>query len=64
MDRQHTISKEEAMKVLGRAGVPAEVIDEIAAQLEDPVDLDRHSSLFLRYGITRDILADRMGGSP
>jgi hypothetical protein len=61
---QHTIPKNEAMAVLNRAGFPPEVIDEIASQLADPVDLDRDSSLLLRYGITRDELTDRMGGSP
>jgi hypothetical protein len=61
---QHTIPKKEAMAALHRAGFPPEVIDEIASQLGDPVDLDRDSSLFLRYGITREELDDRMGGSP
>ena len=64
MVNQNTIPKAEAMAVLKRAGFPPEVIDEIASQLSDPVDVDRDSSLLLRYGITRDELADRMGGSP
>ena len=64
MVSQHTIPKNEAMAVLHRAGFPSQVIEEISSQLSDPVDLDRDSSLFLRYGITRDVLTDRMGGSP
>jgi len=52
------------MAVLHRAGFSSQVIEEISSQLSDPVDLDRDSSLFLRYGITREVLTDRMGGSP
>jgi hypothetical protein len=61
---QHTIPKSEAIAVLTRAGFSREVIDEVASQLSDPIDLDRDASLLLRYGITREELADRMGGSP
>jgi hypothetical protein len=61
---QHTIPKSEAIAVLTRAGFPPEVIDEVASQLSDPIDFDRDSSLLLRYGITREELTDRMGGSP
>ena len=64
MVNQNTIPKAEAIAVLKRAGFPPEAIDEITSQLSDPVDVDRDSSLLLRYGITRDELADRMGGSP
>jgi hypothetical protein len=60
----NTVPKAEAIAVFKRAGFPAEVIDEIASQLSDLIDIDRDSSLLLRYGITRDELADRMGGSP
>jgi len=48
---QNTIPKAEAMAVFKRAGFPAEVIDEIASQLSDPVDVDRDSSLLLRLGL-------------
>ena len=61
---QHTIPKETAKAVLRRAGYPTELIDEIASKLPDPVDLDRDSSLLLSYGITREVLTDRLGGSP
>jgi hypothetical protein len=64
MAGQHTISKETGLAVLRRAGFASKVIDELASQLPDPIDLDRDASLLLRYGITREVLTDRMGGSP
>jgi hypothetical protein len=64
MARQHTISKATALAVLRRAGFAPEVIDELVSQLPDPIDLDRDASLLLRYGITREVVTDRMGGSP
>jgi hypothetical protein len=59
-----TISREKAMTVLRRAGYPPDVVKEIAAQLPDPIDLDRYSALLQRYGITTQSLVNRMGGSP
>ena len=64
MVNHNTVPKAEAIAVFKRAGFPAEVIDEITSRLSDPIDSDRDSSLLLRYGITRDEPADRMGGSP
>jgi hypothetical protein len=52
------------MAVLRRAGFPEEVINKLASQLPDPIDIDRESSLLDRYGITMETLTDRMGGSP
>ena len=45
-------------------GYPTEVIEEIAAQLADPVDCERDSHIFERYGVTLSKLMDRMGASP
>jgi len=58
------ISKAEFARVLERVGYPAEVIDEITAQLEDPIDADRDAQVLERYGVTRGRLMDLMGGSP
>jgi hypothetical protein len=38
---------------------------EVAARdLPDPVELDRAAQFLAPYGITRDVLISRMGGSP
>jgi DNA-directed RNA polymerase subunit H (RpoH/RPB5) len=61
---QRTVSKDEAAKVLRRAGITPNQISEILAQLPDPFDLDRDSATLERYGVTRGRLVERMGGSP
>jgi hypothetical protein len=58
------LSKAKVITVIRRAGYPPEVVDRIASQLPDPVDLDREASLLARYGISHDQLIDRFGGSP
>ena len=60
----HQRPKAELVKVLQRAGIPEERIAEIAAQLPDPVDLDKSGALLQSYGLTRDALISLMGGSP
>jgi hypothetical protein len=57
-------SKAEFVRVLHRVGVPEETIAEIAAKLSDPVDLDESGAFLQTYGLTRDALISRMGGSP
>ena len=52
------------LAVLHRAGIPEDTVQALNAALEDPVDLRRDGNLLARYGITRDSLVDRMGGSP
>ena len=59
-----TITKAEALNVLRRVGIPAETIASILIELSDPIDLDRDQAVLARYGITREYLVDRMGGSP
>jgi hypothetical protein len=57
-------SKAELVRVLHDVGVPEETIVQIAAKLSDPVDLDKSGALLQSYGLTRDALISRMGGSP
>jgi hypothetical protein len=64
MAAPHTVPKDTFIAILHRAGFTAEVIDEIASQVPDPIDLDRDSTLLLRLGISRDLLSDRLGYSP
>jgi hypothetical protein len=58
------ISHAEFARVLRRAGYQPEVIDEIVAQLEDPIDVDRDSRVLARYNLTRGRLMEVMGTSP
>jgi hypothetical protein len=57
-------AKADVLAVLRRAGIPEQTVQALDAVLEDPVDLRRDGDLLARYGITRDRLIDRMGGSP
>jgi hypothetical protein len=57
-------SKAELLRVLGRFGLPEETMAQIAAQLPDPVNLNEAAQLLQRYGLTRDALISRLGGSP
>jgi hypothetical protein len=57
------ISKQELLRVLRRAGL-AEVAEEADRALPDPVELERAAEFGMRYGVTRDELISRMGGSP
>jgi len=59
-----TISHADARDVMQGAGYAAEVIEEVMAQLPDPIDLDRDGPVLERYGLTLDQLSDRMGASP
>ena len=56
--------KAELTRVLERADVTHDLIEEVTGELPDPVDFDRDSAVFDRYGLTRDRLVDMMGGSP
>jgi hypothetical protein len=55
--------KQEVVAILRRAGL-SEVADEADRSLPDPVGLERAAQFVFRYGITRDWLISRMGGSP
>jgi len=62
--RQRTMPKQEVIRVLLRAGYPSEMTDELEALLPDPVDVDRDRHLLDRFGLSKDGLIDRLGGSP
>jgi hypothetical protein len=57
-------SHEEAARLLRRAGYSDELINEVLSQLPDPVDIRRDEQILARYGLTRERMMDRMGGSP
>jgi hypothetical protein len=54
----------EVLGVLHRAGFTEAQIDEIKAELSDPVDLDDETGILMRHGLTREGLMGMMGGSP
>ncbi|MEA2566126.1 MAG: hypothetical protein QOD49_1303 [Actinomycetota bacterium] len=55
--RQHVVD------LLRRAGM-FEAADSAASSLSDPVGLDEAVAFLLPYGITKDFLISRLGGSP
>jgi hypothetical protein len=57
------LTKDEIVRVLKNAGLP-QVAEEAERSLPDEVDLERAAAFGARYGITRDELISRMGGSP
>jgi hypothetical protein len=60
----HYCSKGELLLVLQRIGLPHELIAEIETKLPDSVDLDEAGALLQGYGLTRDEVISRLGGSP
>lgn len=58
------ISHTEFSRVPRRVGYPVDLIEEITAQLVDPIDVDRDSHILEPYGVTRGRLVELMGGSP
>jgi hypothetical protein len=50
--------------VLRRAGYNPDLIEEILTLFHDPVDEAQLEAAFRRYGLTRDALTSRFGGSP
>jgi hypothetical protein len=57
------IAKREIVRMLRKAGLP-HVAEEAERALSDEVDLERALEFGARYGVTRDALISRMGGSP
>jgi hypothetical protein len=57
------ITREHVVDVLRTAGLP-EVADEADRSLPEQIDLERAAAFLGRYGITKDVLISRMGGSP
>ena len=57
-------SHEEFARVLRRAGYSDEFISDVLSQLPDPIDFERDQQILARYGLSPELLMDRMGGSP
>lgn len=57
------IARQHVVDVLRTAGL-AQVADEATRSLPDEVDLEVAAQFLQRYGITKDVLISRMGGSP
>ncbi|MGF7233382.1 MAG: hypothetical protein ACQSGP_11535 [Frankia sp.] len=57
------VTKQTITDVLSRAGLSQQT-EQLVSSLPDPVDADQAAQLLGHYGITRDMLIDRIGGSP
>jgi hypothetical protein len=58
------VTKQHVVEMLRRAGLP-EAAEEADRSLPDPVELEYAEKFgFERFGISRDVLISRMGGSP
>jgi hypothetical protein len=57
------LARKTVVDLLRRAGL-ADEAEEADRNLPDPVDLEAAAKWGERYGITRDMLVSRMGGSP
>ena len=64
LEATRTTTKAHAAKVLRRAGVPADQINEVLAELPDPFSVEPAEAVFARHGLTIETLTDWMGGSP
>jgi hypothetical protein len=56
-------ARHDVVDMLRRAGL-LELAEEALRVLPDPVDLDFAAQVLRSYGISRDDLVDRIGGSP
>ncbi len=57
------VTRQQIVEVLRTAGLP-EAADEANRSLPEQLDLERAAEFLGRYGITKDALISRMGGSP
>jgi hypothetical protein len=57
------VTREHVVDVLRTAGLP-EAADEADRSLPEQMDLELAAEFLGRYGITKDVLVSRMGGSP
>jgi hypothetical protein len=57
------VTREHVVDVLRTAGLQQEA-DEANQSLPEELDLERAAQFLQRYGITKDALISRMGGSP
>ncbi len=61
--RNYLYSREYVADRLRSQGFP-ELADAALRELPDPVDVDQIEAWGMRYGVTKDDLISRMGGSP
>jgi hypothetical protein len=64
MEKTHLISHAEAERVLRKAGIPPHQIEEALPRFPDPLDERDCAALERQFGISREILMNRMGASP
>lgn len=57
------VTREHVLDILAHAHLTREQEQTILA-LSYPADIDQVMAVFARYGITKDALINRMGGSP
>jgi hypothetical protein len=57
------VTRQHVVEVLQTAGM-LEAADEADRSLPEELDLERAAEFLGRYGITKDALISRMGGSP
>jgi hypothetical protein len=57
------VTRQHVVDILRTARLP-ELAEEAHRALPDPVEYDRAARFLFRYGITKDELISRMGGSP
>ena len=57
------VTRQHVVDVLRTAGLP-EAADEADRLLPEQMELERAAEFLGRYGITKDVLISRMGGSP
>ena len=64
MSQSAHISRDEFARLLRRVGYPQELIETLAMQLPDPIDVERDSCVLNSYGLTRGHLMELLGASP
>jgi hypothetical protein len=58
------VTRQHVIDVLHQTGLDQGEAEELASSLPDTIDLEEVAQLLLPYGITKDELISRMGGSP
>lgn len=62
MDEQYDRANVDS--VLARSGMPKERREAVLDKIRFPIDLEELQAILGPLGITRDVLINRMGGSP
>ncbi len=57
------VPRQSVVDVLRKAGL-FEAANQVMSSLPDPLDCSDAAALLLPYGITRDFITSRLGGSP